>query len=126
MGLRVPLTSLGCERVRIALLLSSKKSCKRGNNEVNALGDRLGEVRVGAQLLAEADKDEGLNQTVEVSSHRLALLGQENPVSPLARLPAGVVVDQSMEASTSFIRCLMYLMPWSVRPQARLRIRSMP
>jgi hypothetical protein len=39
----------------------------------------LGEVAVGAKLLAEADKDQGLNEPVEVSSHRVALLGRKNP-----------------------------------------------
>jgi 3-methyladenine DNA glycosylase/8-oxoguanine DNA glycosylase len=34
---------------------------------------------VGAQLLAEPNENEGLDQPVEVSFHRLALLGRENP-----------------------------------------------
>ena len=63
----------------MALVLSSKKSGERGNNEVNAVSDRLGEVAVGAKLLAEADEDEGLDEPVEVSSHRVALLGRKNP-----------------------------------------------
>jgi hypothetical protein len=41
----------------------------------------LGQVRVGAELLPEPNKNEGLNQPVEVSSHRLALLGRENPLA---------------------------------------------
>jgi hypothetical protein len=59
--------------------VSSKKSGERGNNKVNAVGDRLGEIAVGAKLLSEADKDEGLNEPVEVSFHRVALLGRKNP-----------------------------------------------
>jgi hypothetical protein len=50
--------------VLIALLLSTKKSGERGNSQINAVGDRLGEVTVGAKLLAEADEDKGLNQPV--------------------------------------------------------------
>jgi hypothetical protein len=45
-------------------------------------------------LLAEADEDEGLNQPVEVSSHRVALLGPKNPVRespPVLQLSAGRV-----------------------------------
>jgi hypothetical protein len=77
--LRVPLPSLLGKSVLIALLLSTKKSGERGNNEVNAVSDRLGEVAVGAKLLAEADEDEGLDQPVYVASHRVALLGPKNP-----------------------------------------------
>jgi hypothetical protein len=36
----------------MALVLSSKKSGKRGNNKVDAASYRLGEIRVGANLLA--------------------------------------------------------------------------
>ena len=43
------------------------------------MGDRLGKVAVGAKLLAESDEDEGLDQPVYVSSHRVALLGRKNP-----------------------------------------------
>ena len=85
----MPLPSLLGKSVPIALLLSTKKSGERGNSEINAVSDCLGEVAIGAELLPEADEDEGLNDPVEVSFHRLALLGRENPVSPLALLPAG-------------------------------------
>jgi hypothetical protein len=47
--------------VPIALLLSTKKAGERGNSEINAVSDCLGEVAIGAELLPEADKDEGLN-----------------------------------------------------------------
>jgi hypothetical protein len=77
--LRVPLPSLWGKSVPIALLLSSKKSGERGNNEVDAVSDRLGKVAVGAKLLAEADENEGLDKPVKVSSHRVALLGRKNP-----------------------------------------------
>ena len=60
----------------MALVLSSKKFGKRGNKEVDAVGDRLGEVGIGAKLLAEADEDQRLNEAVYVASHRLALLGR--------------------------------------------------
>jgi hypothetical protein len=93
-ALRVPLPSLWGKSVPIALLVSSKKSGERGNKQIDAVGDRLGEVTVGAKLLAEADKDEGLNEPVEVSCHRVALLGQKNPVCeapPVLQLAAGRV-----------------------------------
>ena len=45
------------------------------------MGDRSGEVRVGAKLLADAYEDEGLDEPIKVSFHRLALLGRENPLA---------------------------------------------
>ena len=45
------------------------------------MSDSLGEIRVGAELLAEANEDQRLDRPVEVSSHRLALLGRENPLA---------------------------------------------
>ena len=62
--LRVPLPSLFGKSVPIALLLSTKKSGERGNKQINAVSDRMGEVTVGAKLLAEADEDKGLDQPV--------------------------------------------------------------
>lgn len=44
------------------------------------MSDRLGEIAVGAKLLAKADEDEGLNEPVKSLFHRLAFLGRENPV----------------------------------------------
>jgi hypothetical protein len=74
--------------------MSTKKTSQRFKHKIDAVGDRLGEVRIGAKLLAEADEDEGLNEPVEVSSHRVALLGQKNPVCevpPVSQLSAGRV-----------------------------------
>jgi len=62
--LRVPLPSLCGKSVLLALLLSTKKSGERGNNEVNAVSDRLGKIAVGAKLLTKANEHEGLNQPV--------------------------------------------------------------
>ena len=76
----MPLPSLLGKSVLIALLLSTKKSGERGNSQINAVGDCLGEVAVGAKLLAEANEDQRLNESVYVASHRVALLGRENPV----------------------------------------------
>jgi hypothetical protein len=63
----------------MALVLSTQKSGERGNQQIDAVSYRLGEVAVGAKLLAEADEDKSLNEPVEVSSHRVALLGRKNP-----------------------------------------------
>ena len=79
MVLCVPLTSLLGKSVPIALLLSTKKTGERGNSEIDAVSDRLGEVAVGAKLLAEANEDQRLNQPVYVASHRVALRGRKNP-----------------------------------------------
>ena len=49
--------------------MSTKKTSQRSKHKINAVGDRLGEVAVGAKLLPEADKDEGLNEPVKVSFH---------------------------------------------------------
>ena len=76
----MPLPSLWGKSVPIALLVSSKKTGERGNNEVDAVSDRLGEIAVGAKLLAEADEDEGLNEPVEVSFHRGPSLAKESCV----------------------------------------------
>jgi hypothetical protein len=89
--LRVPLPSLLGKSVLIALLLSTKKSGERGNSQIDAGGDRLGEVRVSAKLLTEANENEGLDKPVKVPFHRVALLGRENPVCPsvsVSLLPA--------------------------------------
>ena len=43
------------------------------------MSDRLGKVAIGAKLLAEADEDQRLNESVCVASHRVALLGRKNP-----------------------------------------------
>jgi hypothetical protein len=51
-------------KITAALVLSTKKSGKRRNSEINAVRDCLGEVRVGAKLLAEADENQRLNQLV--------------------------------------------------------------
>ena len=45
------------------------------------MSHRLGEVAVGAELLPEANENKGLNQPVNLLSHRLALLGRENPLA---------------------------------------------
>ena len=58
---------------------SRAESRQQGDSEVNAVSDGLGEFAVGAKLLAEADEDQRLNESVEVSSHRVALLGRKNP-----------------------------------------------
>jgi hypothetical protein len=51
--------------------MSTKKTSQSPKHKINAVCDRLGEVRVGAKLLAEANEDEGLNEPVEVSFHRV-------------------------------------------------------
>ena len=67
-------------KITAALVLSTKKSGERRNSQIDAVSDRLGKVAVGAKLLAEANEDQRLNEAVYVSSHRVALLGRENPV----------------------------------------------
>jgi hypothetical protein len=61
-------------------LRSTKKSGERGNNEVNAVSDRLGEIRIGAELLAEADEDKGLDQLVEMTFHGRPSLAKASSV----------------------------------------------
>jgi hypothetical protein len=113
--LRVPLPSLWGKSVLIALLLSTKKTGERGNSEINAVSDRLGEVAVGAKLLPEADEDEGLNEPVYVASHRLALLGRENPVCevpPVLQLSAGRVAPpcaNQRAAMNAWLTPLMFI-----------------
>ena len=75
----MPLPSLLGKSVPIALLLSTKKAGERGNSEINAVSDCLGEVAIGAELLPEADEDQRLNEAVYVASHRVALRGRKNP-----------------------------------------------
>jgi hypothetical protein len=59
--------------------MSTKKTSQSPKHKINAVSDRMGYVRIGAKLLAEADEDEGLNEAVCVASHRVALLGRKNP-----------------------------------------------
>ena len=78
-GLEISFTNQRCggktcvavekRKVAISQLLSTKNAGKCGNNKVDAVSDRLGEITVGAKLLAEADEDEGLDQPVKMSSH---------------------------------------------------------
>ena len=63
----------------MALVLSTTKSGERRNKQVYAVGDGLSDVGVSAELLAEADQDERLNQRVDAAFHRVALLGRKNP-----------------------------------------------
>ena len=44
--------------------MSTKKTSQRSKHKIDAASDRLGKVRVGAELLPEADTDEGLNEPV--------------------------------------------------------------
>jgi hypothetical protein len=59
--------------------MSTKKTSQRSEHKINAVSDSLGEVGISSKLLPEADEDEGLDEPVEVSSHRVALLGRKNP-----------------------------------------------
>jgi hypothetical protein len=62
--LRVPLPSLVGNSVPLTLLLSTKKARDGRNQQINAVGYRLGKIGIGAQLLPKADKDQRLNQLV--------------------------------------------------------------
>jgi hypothetical protein len=59
--------------------MSTKKTSQRSKHKIDAVSDGLGEVAVGAELLPEADKDQRLNESVYVASHRVALRGRKNP-----------------------------------------------
>jgi len=54
---------------------SSKKPCKSGCKKVNAAGQRLSDLGVGAKFLPKADHDERVDDSVEVTFHR-AILGE--------------------------------------------------
>lgn len=54
---------------------SSEKPCKNGRKKVDAAGQRLSDLRVGAKFLTEADHDERVDDSVEVTFHR-AILGK--------------------------------------------------
>lgn len=64
MLLLVPLASQQGESVPIALLLSTMKSCEQGNSYINGVSDGSSEIRISAELLAESDEDQRLNQSV--------------------------------------------------------------
>ena len=49
--------------------MSTNKTSQRSKHKINAVSDRLGEVRIGAKLLAEADEDKGLNEPVKCLFH---------------------------------------------------------
>jgi len=63
----------------MALVPSREESGEQGNSHINAVSDCLGEIAVGAKLLAQANEDQRLNESVYVASHRVALLGLKNP-----------------------------------------------
>lgn len=50
--------------------------------------DRLGEIRISAKLLAEADEHESLDDAVKVASHGEPSVARES-LSPAAKLPPG-------------------------------------
>jgi len=54
---------------------SSENSCKSGSEKVDAAGQRLSNLRVGAKFLPEADHDERVDDSVEKTFHR-AILGE--------------------------------------------------
>jgi hypothetical protein len=56
-------------KITMALVPSRAKSSQQGNSEVDAVCDRLGEIRISAKLLPEANEDESLNDAVEVAFH---------------------------------------------------------
>ena len=58
---------------------SRAESRQQGNSQINAVSDHLGKVAIGAELLAQADEDQRLNEAVYVASHRMALPGRKNP-----------------------------------------------
>jgi hypothetical protein len=61
--------------VAVPQLLSTKKSGSRRNSGVYALGDRSSQLGVGAELLAQADQEQGADNRVDVAAH-VALLGR--------------------------------------------------
>lgn len=69
-----------CICIKRFVHMSTKESSQHGNSKVDAASDRLGEVAVGAKLLAEANKDEGLDQLVDVAFHGGPSLARESCV----------------------------------------------
>ena len=55
---------------------SGKKPCQSCRKNVDAAGERLSNLRVGAEFLPEADHDERVDDSVEVTFHLRAILGK--------------------------------------------------
>jgi hypothetical protein len=54
----------------VASVSSSRaESSQQGNSYIDAVSDCLSKVAVGAELLAETNKDESLDDAVEVAFH---------------------------------------------------------
>jgi hypothetical protein len=66
--------------VAISKLDSTKKTRERGNQQVDAVSNRLGEIGVGPQLLAEAYEHKSLDNAVDVACHRGPSLASESSV----------------------------------------------
>ena len=69
MLLLLTLGLVASSKITMALVPSRAKSSEQGNSHVYAVRDRLGEIRISAKLLAEANKDESLDDAVEVAFH---------------------------------------------------------
>jgi len=63
--------------------MSTKKSGCCGNGGVNALGNRSSQLGVRAKLLAQADKQQGSDDAVDLPFHR----GPPWPENPVCELP---------------------------------------
>jgi hypothetical protein len=57
------------QKIAAALEVSTEQSSQRGNSEVNGMRHCLSNLGVGAQLLAEANKNKRLNQRVNAAFH---------------------------------------------------------
>jgi hypothetical protein len=55
---------IASDRLVASVSSSRAESRQKGNSQVDSVSDCLCEVAVGAELLAEADEDEGLNEPV--------------------------------------------------------------
>lgn len=76
-------------KITQSLVPSRAKSSEQGNSHVYAVCDRLGEIRISAKLLSEANEDESLDDAVEVAFHGEPSVARES-LSPAAKLPPGV------------------------------------
>lgn len=89
MLLLVPLASQRGKSVPIALLLSTMKSCEQGNSYVDGVSDCSSEIRISAELLSQSDKDQRLDDAVDVAFHRSWPSVAERILKPGGEVAAG-------------------------------------
>ena len=70
------LVALSLSGLLLIVSSSGEKPCESCRKKVNAASNSLSKLRVGAELLSKADHDERVDDSVNVTFHLRAILGE--------------------------------------------------